>query len=128
MELNNITKLARRLLNTTHQLVVGPNTYKSSFAKVVEGTLRRDYLTLLTMVYLAEHHEPEMRTAFGNSCMDLCRRVLEDFISLEYMLFKGKESQTEKFFDYKEVEAKHDMDFLEAAGVEIEPPTKNMTQ
>src|SRR5713101_4489556 len=80
--------VARKLLNTIHPLVIGPNTYKSEFAKVVEGTLRRDYLTLLTTVYLAEHDEPEMQIAFGNSCMDLSRRVLEDFISLEYMLFK----------------------------------------
>jgi hypothetical protein len=76
------------------------------------------------MVYLAEHSEPEMRTAFGNSCMDLCRRVLEDFISLEYMLFKGKGSHTEKFFDYGAVEAKHDMDFLEATGAGVDQQLK----
>ncbi len=55
MKTNSITTVARKLLNTTHPLVIGPNTYKSEFAKVVEGTLRRDYLTLLTTVYLAEH-------------------------------------------------------------------------
>jgi len=127
MRLNSITTLARKLLSETRQLASGPNTYKSQFARVVEGTLRRDYLTLLTIVYLAEHNEPEMRTAFGNSCMDLCRRVLEDFISLEYMLFKGKESHAKKFFDYQAVEAKHDMDFLEASGAAIDQQLKTTT-
>jgi len=120
MELNSITTLAKKLLSVTRQLASGPNTYKSQFARVVEGALRRDYLTLLTMVYLAEHNDPEMRIAFGNSCMDLCRRVLEDLISLEYMLFKGKESETRKFFDYKAVEEKLDMHFLEITDVTID--------
>lgn len=120
MKINSITTLARKLLDTTHPLVIGPNAYKSVFAKVVEGTLRRDYLTLLTTVYLAEHDEPEMQTAFGNSCMDLSRRVLEDLISLEYMLFKDKEAYAKKFFDYKAVEEKLDIDFFEATGVAID--------
>ena len=120
MKPNSRTTLARKLLNATHPLVIGPNTYKSEFAKVVEGTLRRDYLTLLTTVYLAEHDEPEMQIAFGNSCMDLSRRVLEDLISLEYMLLNDKEDLARKFFDYKAVEEKLDMDFLEAAGVEMD--------
>jgi len=120
MKLNNITTLAKKLIRTTRQLASGPNTYKSQFARVLEGTFRRDYFTLLTMVYLAEHNELEMRIAFGNSCMDLCRRVLEDFISLEYMFVKGKESEAKKFFDYKAVEAKHDIDFLEAIGTTID--------
>ncbi len=124
MKLNSIIALAKKLLNATRQVASGPNTYKSQFARVVEGTFRRDYLTLFTMVYLAEYSQPEMRIAFGNSCMDLCRRVLEDFISLEYMLFKGKESQTQKFFDYKAVEAKHDIDFLEAIGASIDQVLK----
>lgn len=124
MELNSITTLARKLLNTTHPLVVGPNDYKSVFARVLQGALRRDYLTLLTMVYLSEHKNPEMRTAFGTSCMDLCRRVLEDFISLEYMLFIGKEPAARKFFDYKAVEEKLDLDFLEATGVTIDQQRK----
>ncbi len=69
MKTNSITTVARKLLNTTHPLVIGPNTYKSEFAKVVEGTLRRDYLTLLTTVYLAEHDGnmvvPKVKTVFG---------------------------------------------------------------
>src|SRR5713226_8143223 len=100
MELNEIKTLARKLVASTRQLAVGPNTYKSLFSMVVEGTFRRDYLTLYTMVYLAEHDTPEVRTAFGTSCMDLCRRVLEDFISLKYILFKGKEEHARKFMNY----------------------------
>src|SRR5258708_25854775 len=127
MEFNELNLLARKLVNTTHQLFVGPNTYKSLFAKVVEGTFRRDYLTLYTMVYLAEHDTPEVRTAFGTSCMDLCRRVLEDFIGLKYILYKGKEEFAQKFMNYAAVEAKRDMDYLEAVGDTIDPQIKATT-
>lgn len=120
MELNDITTLARKLLDTTHHLFVGPNNPKSSFAKAVEGTFRRDHLTLSTMLILAEHDKPEVRIASVTDCMDLCRRVLEDFISLEYMLLEGKEAEAKKFFNYYHVEAKRDMDLVEAAGITID--------
>jgi hypothetical protein len=94
---------------------------------VVEGTFRRDYLTLYTMICLAENDNPEERAAFGTSCMDLYRRVLEDFISLKYILFKDKEVHARKFLDYAAVEAKHDMDYLEAAGSPIDPQVKATT-
>lgn len=124
MELQEITILAKKLLETTYQLVTGPSTYKlpsSLFARVAEGTFRRDYLTLYTIVYLVEHKQPEARTAFATSCMDLCRRVQEDLISLEYMLLKGKEEYAKKFFDYAAVERKRDMDYLISVGSLIEP-------
>src|SRR6266566_1375635 len=127
MELNDLKSLARKLVNTTHPLFVGPNMYQSVFARVVEGTFRRDYLTLYTMVYLAEHETTEVRTAFGTSCMDLCRRVLEDFISLKYILYKGKEEFARKFMNYAAVEAKRDMDYLEAVGDTIDPQIKATT-
>lgn len=127
MEFNELKLLARKLINTTNQIFVGPNTYKSIFARVVEGTFRRDYLTLYAMVYLAEHETPEVRRAFGTSCMDLYRRVLEDFISLKYILFKGKEVYARKFLDYSAVEAKRDMDYLEAAGSPTDPQVKKAT-
>jgi hypothetical protein len=124
MKLNSITAFARKLLNSTHQLAMGPNTYKSVFAQVLEGTFRRDYLTLYTMLYLIEHSEPGQRRAFGDCCLDLSRKVLEDLVSLEYMLLKGKESHAKKFFDYYNIEAKRDSDFLEAAGAPIDRKRK----
>lgn len=126
MELVDITTLARKLLAATHRLANGPNTYKQAtlFAIVAEGTFRRDYLTLYTMLYLAEREQPEARTAFATSCMDLCRRVHEDLISLEYMLLKGKEAYAKKFMDYAAVERKRDSDYLEAVGAPLDPRIK----
>lgn len=124
MELTDVTALARKLLNATHQLAMGPNTYKSVFARVLEGAFRRDYLTLYTMVYLTEHSEPEQRRAFGDCCLDLSRKVLEDLVSLEYMLLRGKETLAKKFFDYYHIEAKRDSDYLEAAGAPIDKKQK----
>jgi Family of unknown function (DUF5677) len=126
MELNDIKILTKKLLAATHPLANGPNTYKSAslFARVAEGTFRRDYLTLYTMFYLAEHDKPEARTAFATSCMDLCRRVHEDLISLEYMLLKGKEKYAQKFMDFAAVERKRDMDYLDAVGAPLDPQFK----
>jgi hypothetical protein len=120
MNLNSTALLARRLINTTTQLVLGPNTYTSIFARAIEGTFRRDYLTLYTMLLLTERDDPAARRAFGDSCLDLSRRVIEDLISLEYMIFKGKEKYALKFFEYQAIEAKQDLDFLEAIGAPID--------
>ena len=40
MELEGKTASTRKLLKTTHSLVIGPNEYSSMFAQEVEGTLR----------------------------------------------------------------------------------------
>lgn len=128
MELTDMTALARKLLNTTYNLAMGPNTYTSVFARVLEGAFRRDYLTLHTMLYLIEHSEPAQRRAFGDCCLDLSRKVLEDLVSLEYMLLKGKESLAKKFYDYYNIEAKRDADFLEASGVPIDQERKLLIQ
>jgi hypothetical protein len=92
-----IKLLARKLLTITRSLAAGPHSTQSLFARVVEGTFRRDYLTLYTIVYLAEQDQPGAPTGLGTICMDLCRRVLEDVVSLEYMLLKGKEPYAKKF-------------------------------
>ncbi len=126
MELDDVKTLTRKLLAATHRLANGPNTYSppSLFAIVAEGTFRRDYLTLYTMLYLAEHEKPEARTAFATSCMDLCRRVHEDLISLEYMLFEDKEAYANKFIDYAAVERKRESDYLESVGAPLDPQSK----
>lgn len=127
MGVNEIILLARKLLTTTRPLAAGPYPSQSLFARVVEGTFRRDYLTFYTMVYLAALDQPEVPKGLGTSCMDLCRRVLEDEISLEYMLLKGKEPYAKKFLEYRAIEAKRDMDYLEAAGVTMEEQYKKTT-
>jgi len=126
MELNDIKILTRKLLDATLQLARGSNKYKSPalFARVAEGTFRRDYLTLYTMYYLSENDQPAARTAFGTSCMDLCRRVHEDLISLEYILLKGKEKFAKKFMDFAAVERKRDMDYLDTVGAPLDPQFK----
>lgn len=120
MEMNEIIGLAQKLLTTTRPLAAGPYQTQSMFARVVEGTFRRDYLTFYTIVFLAMQTQPEAPRDLGTISMDLCRRVLEDVISLEYMLFKGKEEFAKKFLKYSAIEAKRDMDYLEAAGIPLD--------
>ena len=124
-ELQEIKSLANRLLDITHPIVVGPNTYSSPiFASIVEAAFRRDYLTLSTIRKLSEGTQMEL-TVSGSSCMDLSRRVLEDMISLEYMIMKGKDKMAKKFRNYLFVEDKRIMDYLEDGGVIIESSRKS---
>ncbi len=127
MDLKGIQLLATELLNSTKKFAIGPNTYKSLFARVLEGTFRRNYLTLFTMLYLVTNGKPDEHTAFGSSCMDLARRVQEDLISLEYILHKGKEEYSKKFIEYEAVEAMRDIIYLEAAGIIVDVGLKKKT-
>jgi len=127
MELRQAQSLAEEFLGITHPLVEGRFKAKSNFAHVVWGALRRDYLTLYTMLHLSKAGGEE-KDLFGNSCMDLGRRVLEDLVSLEYMKMKGKEKMSKKFKDFKTVEAKRDLDFLKSAGVEMDKKLIEQTE
>jgi hypothetical protein len=117
---------ADKILKITHKLVVGPNKAGTLFARIIEGVFRRDYLTLYTVHHLSQTREDE-RVVFGNSCMDLSRRVLEDLICVEYILMKGKDESSKKFADFKSVEAKRDLDYLKDAGLMIDKALEEVT-
>lgn len=119
--LKKIQLWADRILNCTHKLALGPNVYKTPiFSRIVEAAFRRDYLTLSTIRYLSNGKKEEL-AAFGNSCMDLSRRVLEDDLYLKYMIATDKEELSKKFNAYRAIETKNDLDYLKAAGSTIDP-------
>lgn len=119
MELQEAQSFAEKILEVTHKLVIGPNKANSLFARIVEGVYRRDYLTLYTVLFLSKA-KIEERAIFGNSCMDLCRRVLGDLICVEYIRLKGKDKLSKKFADFKAVEVKRDLDYLKASGINVD--------
>lgn len=91
----------------------------SKFSSIILGTLRRDYLTLYTIMKLSDGNE-EDRISFGDSCMDLSRRVFEDLINIQYIKLKGKEKYSEQFISFKAVEAYQDLQYLLSSKVKMD--------
>lgn len=114
MDLLSAKQYAEETLQVIHPLVKGVKQ-PSKFSSVILGALRRDYLTLYTIMHLSDGTEDD-RIAFGDSCMDLARRVFEDLINIEYIKLKGKEKYSKQFMDYKAVEAYQDLQYLLALG------------
>ncbi len=124
MTLEEAKVLAEKTIDATHPLTNGSNKRTNQFSNVVYGTHLRSYLNLYTMYFLAKLCKPEEKMAFGSVCMDLSRSLLENVISLEYMLYKGKEEMAQKFLDYGFVEAKRDNKFAESVNITIKPNDK----
>lgn len=110
---------ARRFLDLTYTLATGPNKYKSSFGKILEGVFRKDYFTLETITFLVDKIEKDIdcRIIFAGSILDLSRRTLEDMVYMHYIQEKGKDKYTKQFKEYASVERKKDLDFLTEAGI-----------
>lgn len=124
MSIERFKPLLLRLLDVTHKLITGPNTRLSQFAEVLEGTFRRDYVATLAITKLSEENGGHT-SPFGDICMALTRRLIEDVVGVEYILFKGKENMSEKFRAFKAVESKRDLEYLRSAEM---PPSKEAQQ
>lgn len=120
MELKGAKEFAERTLQIIHPLIESKAKTTAPFENVVLGALRRDYLTLYTITHLSDGKD-EDQVAFGDSCMDLARKVFEDLIGIEYIKLKGKEKYSRQFIDFKAVEAYRDLEYLKAAGVQMDP-------
>lgn len=123
-EFNKELGVAKKLIDVLRSLVGGRNRYKTqpkgtNFAQVIQGTLRRDFIYLRTIYVLMTLRNPP-EEIFIDPCVDLSRRVLEDFISVKYIILKNREEMSEKFMDFYAVEQRRDADFLIQAGVEVD--------
>lgn len=119
MDLIKAKKIADKTLQVVHPLVKGVSQ-STKFSSIILGTLRRDYLTLYTIAHLSDADE-ENRIAFGDSCMDLARRVFEDLINIEYIKLQGKDKYSKQFVDFKAVESYQDLLYLQASGTKMDP-------
>lgn len=114
--------LSTKLLNDTHRLASGPNKNLSSFGRIIEGSFRKGYFTLQTIVSLADQikKDEQLRIVYASSILDLSRRVLEDMLYMEYINEKGKEEYTKQFIDFESVEKKNDMEFILGQGGSVD--------
>jgi hypothetical protein len=85
------------------------------FTVTVTIIARRDFPILHSIAILAD--DP----LSGDAILDLSRRVLEDMISVEFMLLKGKEKMAAKFIKYSRVERWLDLEYLRKMGIHENP-------
>ncbi|MEJ0072471.1 MAG: DUF5677 domain-containing protein [Candidatus Saccharibacteria bacterium] len=112
-----LSELAHQALAATHQLAQDRPVGNTSFLRVLEATYRRSYGTLDAVVYLSG--APDF--GLGNPSMILTRSIVEDGISIEYMLAGDKEKLARQFQDFAYVQGHQDNKFLEDTGLDQQP-------
>ncbi len=105
------------LLDATHALAEAhpcPHNTEDKFLRVLEATYRRDTFTMLAISYLSQ------KLPLADSAVDLVRKVIEDTISIEYMIAKGKQEMAEKFQKFMWIQIHQNKEFLKTTGANFE--------
>lgn len=116
--INTAKKVIVELLDVTHPLVSQVPIGESVFLRVLETTYRRAYHTLAAISLLSQDD------MLGGPASILTRSLLEDSISIEYMLAKDKEEKAQRFRDFYYVQAKEDNRFITSQGLDGDPQIK----
>lgn len=83
--------------------------------RVMEGTLRKNIMRIQAINLLCDEEK------LANSALELTRNMLEDVISIEYMLAaKDPEKAARRFYEFRWVQLKEDADYYELVGVPVD--------
>jgi hypothetical protein len=105
-----LIELLERTLKTTTPLAQMAAEHEAAFLNVLLGIYRVSFSTLRDIYYLALNEET------GASALDLTRKIIEYSVTVEYMVWKGKEKAAEQFQKYLTVELHHEIEFLKSIG------------
>jgi len=87
---------------------------RTQLLAAMEGTLRKNIMRIQAINLLCD--EPKL----ANSALELTRNMVEDTISIEYMLAaKDPEQAAHKFYEFMWVQLKEDLDYYKLVGVEV---------
>ncbi len=114
---SDLKKVLDDLLDATHALAEAhpaPQNETDEFLRVLEATYRRDTFTALAISYLAE------KLSLADSAVDLVRKMIEDTISIEYMIAKGKQEMAKKFKRFMWMQFHQNKEFLKTTGANFE--------
>ncbi len=103
-----LRELCGNVLSDTHDLAMQRPVGKTKFLRVLESTYRRAYGTLDAVCYLSG--VPDF--GLGNPSMILTRSIVEDVVSIEYMLATDKEKMADKFQNFAYMQGHEDNKFL----------------
>ena len=86
-----LRELMERALKVTTPLAEAAASHDTKFLNVLLGIYRVSFSTLRDIYYLSLNDET------GASALDLTRKIIEYGVTVEYMIWKGKEKMAERF-------------------------------
>jgi len=115
-----LKKLVERTLKATTQLAEVGSSHDTKFINVLLGIYRVSISTLRDIYFLSSDEET------GASALDLTRKIIEYGVTVEYMIWKGKEKMAEQFQKHMWTEIHHELEFLKSIGKVIETKDKDI--
>src|SRR6185503_4554136 len=109
-----LEEIIERTLKTTTPLAQASASHDTKFLNVLLGIYRVSFTTLRDIYYLSLNEET------GSSALDLTRKIIEYGISVEYMIWKGKEKMAKRFQKHMYVEVHQQLEFLRSIGQNLE--------
>ncbi len=100
-KLSEILQITKTLAESHQQ---GPKP--KSYFRLLEYTYRRATYTLLTLYSISQE------ITLADSCFVFLRKMVEDVIFIEYIIYRGKEELTEQFIDYAYVQAHEELKLM----------------
>lgn len=87
---------------------------RTQLLAAMEGTLRKNIMRIQAINLLCDEEK------LANSALELTRNMIEDAISIEYMLAADDPEQAaHKFYEFMWVQLKEDLDYYKLVGVEV---------
>ena len=115
-----LQNLIERTLKATSPLAEIGASHDTKFLNVLLGIYRVSLSTLRDIYYLSLNEET------GASALDLTRKIIEYGVTVEYMIWKGKEKMAEQFQEYMWVEVHHELEFLKSIGQDLKDQNEEL--
>ncbi|MCL5006745.1 MAG: DUF5677 domain-containing protein [Patescibacteria group bacterium] len=109
----NLLGLLERTLKATKPLADTGTKNNNLFLNTLSGIYRVSFSTLRDIYYLSQNEFT------GMSALDLTRKIIEYGITVEYMLWKGKEKKAKQFQEYMVVELHNSLEFLKSINQDL---------
>lgn len=105
-----LKSLVERTLAVTQPLAEAAAVADTKYLAVLLGIYRISFMTMRDISRLA------LKDEAGPTILDLTRKMIEHGISIEYILWKGKEDMAGRFQDYLVVQMHEELELLKSVG------------
>lgn len=102
--------IIEKTLRATEPLVGAGAPSDANFVNILVGIYRVSFGTLRDIYYLSVNEDT------GSSALDLARKIIEYGVSVEYMLWKGKDGMAIQFQSHLFKEIHDEIEFLKSIG------------